>query len=60
MMRYMKPLLEHIEKGEINPDFVVGHRVPIDKAPGGVSDVQGQARAIHKVIIDPWTEAAAA
>lgn len=33
MMRYMKPLLERIEKGEFNPEFVISHRLPIGDAP---------------------------
>ena len=30
MMRYMRPLLE---RGDIDPSFVIGHRVPLDRAP---------------------------
>src|SRR6185437_8333391 len=33
MMRYMQPLLERIGKGEIDPSFVISHRVPIARAP---------------------------
>ena len=33
MMRYMKPLLERIEQGEIDPSFVISHALPIDEAP---------------------------
>ena len=32
MMRFMKPLLERIEREEIDPSFVISHRVPIDRA----------------------------
>jgi threonine dehydrogenase-like Zn-dependent dehydrogenase len=31
--RYMKPLLERIEKGEIDPSFVITHRLNLDDAP---------------------------
>src|SRR5215212_7590293 len=33
MMRYMKPLLDRIESGDIDPSFVITHRVPLEHAP---------------------------
>lgn len=33
--RYMKPLLERIENGEIDPTFVISHRLRLDDAPEG-------------------------
>ena len=33
--RYLKPLLQHIENGEIDPSFVVTHRMSLDDAPKG-------------------------
>ena len=33
MQRYMQPLLEKIESGEIDPSFVITHRVPLADAP---------------------------
>jgi threonine dehydrogenase-like Zn-dependent dehydrogenase len=33
--RYMKPLLQRIEKGEIDPSFVISHRMRLDEAPRG-------------------------
>jgi threonine dehydrogenase-like Zn-dependent dehydrogenase len=33
--RYMKPLLEHIEKGDIDPTFVITHRMQLDDAAVG-------------------------
>ena len=32
MHRYMKPLMERIEKGELDPSFVITHRFPLDEA----------------------------
>jgi threonine dehydrogenase-like Zn-dependent dehydrogenase len=32
VQRYMKPLLERIERGEIDPSFVVTHRMSLDEA----------------------------
>jgi threonine dehydrogenase-like Zn-dependent dehydrogenase len=33
--RYMKPLLERIERGEIDPTFVISHHMKLDDAPVG-------------------------
>lgn len=33
--RYMQPLLERIEKGDIDPSFIITHRLPLDQAPEG-------------------------
>jgi len=32
MHKYMKPLLERIERGEIDPSFVVAHRIKLEEA----------------------------
>ena len=31
--RYMRPLLERIERGEIDPTFIITHRAQLDAAP---------------------------
>ncbi len=33
--RYMKPLLERIQRGEIDPTFVITHTMPLADAPRG-------------------------
>ena len=33
--RYMKPLLERIERGEIDPTFIITHRMTLEDAPAG-------------------------
>ena len=33
VQRYLPPLLERIERGEIDPSFVITHRVRLDDAP---------------------------
>jgi len=33
VQRYMQPLLERIQNGEIDPSFVITHRMPLEKAP---------------------------
>jgi threonine dehydrogenase-like Zn-dependent dehydrogenase len=60
MMRYMKPLLERIERGEIDPSFVISHRVPIDKAPEMYKVFRDKQDHCTKVVLDPWADGAAA
>jgi threonine dehydrogenase-like Zn-dependent dehydrogenase len=33
--RYLRPLLERIRKGEIDPTFVISHRLPLERAAEG-------------------------
>jgi threonine dehydrogenase-like Zn-dependent dehydrogenase len=33
--KYMPRLLEHIAKGELDPSFIITHRMPLDEAPHG-------------------------
>lgn len=35
VQRYLKPLLERIKNGEIDPSFVITHRMRLDDAPEG-------------------------
>ena len=60
MMRFMKPLLDRIEAGEIDPSFVISHRVPIDDAPEMYKVFRDKEDHCTKVVLDPWANAAAA
>jgi threonine dehydrogenase-like Zn-dependent dehydrogenase len=60
MMRYMKPLLDRVESGEIDPSFVISHRVPISRAPEMYRIVRDKADRCTKVVLDPWMDGAAA
>src|SRR3954451_19597542 len=60
MMRYMKPLLETIEKGEFDPSFVISHRVPIDRAPQMYKIFRDKKENCTKVVLDPWADGARA
>jgi threonine dehydrogenase-like Zn-dependent dehydrogenase len=60
MMKYMKPLLERIERGEIDPSFVVSHRVPIDDAPKMYKVFRDKQDHCTKVVLDPWADGARA
>jgi threonine dehydrogenase-like Zn-dependent dehydrogenase len=41
--RYMRPLLERIQKGDIDPTFVITHRLRLDDAPEAYPRFQRQA-----------------
>jgi threonine dehydrogenase-like Zn-dependent dehydrogenase len=60
MMRYMKPLLERIERGDIDPSFVISHVLPIDKAPEAYKTFRDKRDRCTKVVLKPWEGAAAA
>jgi threonine dehydrogenase-like Zn-dependent dehydrogenase len=60
MMRYMQPLLDRVERGEIDPSFVVSHRVPIDKAPEMYKIFRDKQDHCTKVVLDPWANGSAA
>jgi threonine dehydrogenase-like Zn-dependent dehydrogenase len=58
MMRYMQPLLERVQRGEINPSFVVTHRPSIDQAPEMYRTFRDKKDHCIKVMMDPWANVA--
>jgi threonine dehydrogenase-like Zn-dependent dehydrogenase len=60
MMRYMQPLLERIEHGEIDPSEIISHRVAIDDVPAMYKTFRDKEDKCIKVVIDPWAERKAA
>jgi threonine dehydrogenase-like Zn-dependent dehydrogenase len=53
MHRYMRPLLERIEKGEIDPSFVITHRVPLEQAPEAYKTFRDKKDGCIKVVLQP-------
>jgi threonine dehydrogenase-like Zn-dependent dehydrogenase len=53
MMKYMAPLLGRIERGEIDPSFVITHRVPLDDAPSAYQVFKEKKDACIKVVMKP-------
>lgn len=51
--RYLKPLLERIEKGEIDPSFVITHRLSLDQAPDGYSKFLQKEDECIKIVMKP-------
>ncbi|HEY3707372.1 MAG TPA: zinc-dependent alcohol dehydrogenase [Terracidiphilus sp.] len=60
MMRYMKPLLDRVQAGEIDPSFVISHKVPIDRAPEMYKTFRDKQDQCIKVVLKPWEQAMAA
>ncbi len=53
VQRYMKPLLERIEKGEIDPSFVITHRMSLSEAPDGYKTFLKKEDDCMKVVLKP-------
>jgi threonine dehydrogenase-like Zn-dependent dehydrogenase len=51
VQRYMKPLLARIEKGEIDPSFVITHRMRLDDAPKGFDIFVNKEDDCMKVVL---------
>jgi threonine dehydrogenase-like Zn-dependent dehydrogenase len=51
--RYLKPLLAHIEKGDIDPSFVVTHHMELGKAPEGYETFKHKQDECVKVVLKP-------
>jgi threonine dehydrogenase-like Zn-dependent dehydrogenase len=60
MMRFMKPLFDIIERGEVDPSVVISHRVPINRAPEMYSVFRNKEDECTKVVLDPWADGARA
>jgi len=53
VQRYMRPLLEKIEGGEIDPSFVITHRLRLDEAPRGYETFLHKQDECIKVVLKP-------
>jgi threonine dehydrogenase-like Zn-dependent dehydrogenase len=53
MQRYLRPLLDRIQKGEIDPSFIVTHELPIDDAPKGYEMFKHKQDECIKVVLKP-------
>ncbi|MBV9172253.1 MAG: glutathione-dependent formaldehyde dehydrogenase [Chloroflexi bacterium] len=53
VQRYMRPLLERIQRGEIDPSFVVTHRMPLEDAPRGYRMFRDKQDECLKVVLKP-------
>jgi threonine dehydrogenase-like Zn-dependent dehydrogenase len=53
VQRYMKRLLEHVERGDIDPSFVITHRMSLDDAPEGYHTFLHKRDNCEKVVLKP-------
>lgn len=53
MRRYMQPLLERIQKGEIDPSFVITHRMQLSDAPNGYETFKHKEDNCIKIVLKP-------
>jgi threonine dehydrogenase-like Zn-dependent dehydrogenase len=50
--RYMRPLLERVERGEIDPSFVITHHMTLDEAPEGFEIFSNKEDDCLKIVLN--------
>jgi threonine dehydrogenase-like Zn-dependent dehydrogenase len=53
VQRYWDQLLDHIQNGDIDPSFVITHRMRLDEAPGGYDIFNGKEDSCIKIVLKP-------
>ncbi|MFG3420214.1 zinc-dependent alcohol dehydrogenase [Micromonospora sp. NPDC049460] len=53
VQRYMRPLLERIRKGEIDPSFIITHTMRLDDTPHGYDIFKNKQEDCVKVVLKP-------
>ena len=53
VQRYMRPLLDRIQKGDIDPSFVITHRLRLEDAPEGFETFMNKQDECLKVVLTP-------
>lgn len=53
VQRYMKPLLDRIERDEIDPSFIITHRMKLDEAPDAFKLFRNKEDECVKVVLTP-------
>ena len=56
MQAYLAPLLARIESGQIDPTFMISHRIGIEQAPAMYKTWQKKEDQVTKIVIDPWAD----
>jgi threonine dehydrogenase-like Zn-dependent dehydrogenase len=51
--RYLRPLLERIQEGEIDPSFIITHTLPLEDAPRGYDLFKHKRDDCLKVVLKP-------
>jgi len=53
VQRYTRPLLNRIEKGEIDPSYIITHRMRLEDAPAGYEIFKHKQDGCIKVVLKP-------
>ena len=53
MQKYLAPLMERIQKGEIDPGFIISHRLSLEEAPSGYKNFHSDQDEWTKVVLRP-------
>ncbi|HYF58944.1 MAG TPA: zinc-dependent alcohol dehydrogenase [Burkholderiaceae bacterium] len=53
VQRYLRPLLQRIERGEIDPSFVITHRLRLEDGPDAYRTFRDKQDACIKVVLRP-------
>jgi threonine dehydrogenase-like Zn-dependent dehydrogenase len=53
VQRYMKPLLERVQNGDIDPSFVITHRMRLEDAPSGYQTFLNNEDECVKLVLTP-------
>jgi threonine dehydrogenase-like Zn-dependent dehydrogenase len=51
--KYLQPLMERIERGEIDPSFVITHKLKLDDAPHAYQIFRDKQEECIKVVMNP-------
>ena len=51
VQKYLEPLLRKVEAGEIDPSFVITHKIGLEDAPGGYKTFRDKENGCIKVVI---------
>jgi threonine dehydrogenase-like Zn-dependent dehydrogenase len=51
--KYMRPLLQRIERGEIDPSFIISHRMGLDQVSDGYETFKHKEDECVKVVLKP-------
>ena len=51
--KYLRPLMERIERGEIDPSFVITHHMTLDQAPDGFEMFSNKEDECLKIVLKP-------
>jgi threonine dehydrogenase-like Zn-dependent dehydrogenase len=59
VQRYMRPLLQRIQNGEIDPTFIITHTLPLEQAAHGYDIFKNKLDDCEKVILKPGLDTSA-